>query len=56
MVALAWATSSTYKGNMKSLGGLVRNSFAKKGKKPLQLEKQKDYDLEMNLKKFEKQN
>jgi hypothetical protein len=56
MVAWAWASSSTYKGNMKSLGGLVRNSLAKKGKKPLQLEKQKYYDLEINKRKIEKEN
>jgi hypothetical protein len=41
---------------MKSLGGLVRNSLKKKGKKPLQLEKQKDYDLKINKRKIEKQN
>jgi hypothetical protein len=45
MVAWAWASSSTYKGYMKSLRGLVRKSLGKKGKKPSQLEKQKDYDL-----------
>jgi hypothetical protein len=41
MVAWAWASSSTYKGNMKSLGGLVMNSLAKKCKKTFAIGKTK---------------
>jgi hypothetical protein len=42
MVAWAQALSYAYEGNMKSLGGLERNSsLAKNDKKPLQLEKRR---------------
>jgi hypothetical protein len=40
---------------MKSLKRLERDSsLAKKGIKPLQLEKQKDYDMEIDKRKIEK--